>query len=252
MKKYAFFLDIDGTLLAHDGSVPKENIEAIKIAREQGHKVFINSGRSMAFIPKAVLEIPLDGYVMGIGCYIKYKGEVIFSKAFDKNEVAKLFDKFTSQKFGVVLEGEEHMLCNEYNNYWSGEGFTVVKNGEDYLQNHAHKRITKFYMPHVLDDATLDHLKKDYTVFQHSAYVEMAPKGYTKATGVKIILDKCNIPVEYSVAIGDSSNDTDMLKYAGISVAMGNSENGIKELCTKNTTSAEQGGVGKAILDIIN
>ncbi len=249
MKKYAFFLDIDGTLLAPDGSVPKENIEAIKYAREKGHKVFINSGRSMAFIPKAVLEIPLDGYVMGIGCYIKYNGEVIFSKAFEPENVAELFDRFNSQKLGIVLEGEKYMLCN--NSYWSGEGFTVVKRGDDYLKNHSHKRITKFYMPHVLDDATIFELQKKYTVFQHPTYVEMAPKGCNKASGMQIILDKCDIPKECSVAIGDSSNDIDMLKYAGISVAMGNSENGILEMCKKITTSAQQGGVAKAILDII-
>ncbi len=249
MKKYAFFLDIDGTLLASDGSVPKENIDAIKYARDKGHFVFINSGRSMAFIPKSVLEIPLDGYIMGIGCYIKYNGEIIFSKSFEAENTAKLFDRFNSQKLGIVLEGETHMFCNKYCNHFE---FTQITSGAEFLEKYSDKNITKFYMPHILENEVLEELGKDYTVFQHPTYIEMAPKGYSKASGMQIILDTLNIPQECSVAIGDSSNDIDMLKYAGISVAMGNGEAHIKEMCEKITTSAQQGGVGKAILDIIS
>ena len=43
MDKYAFFLDIDGTLTSA-GGICEENILAIKKARELGHKIFINSG----------------------------------------------------------------------------------------------------------------------------------------------------------------------------------------------------------------
>ena len=39
-------------------------------------------------------------------------------------------------------------------------------------------------------------------------------------------------------------NDMDMLKYAGISVAMGNAVEAVKEVCEYITTSAEEGGVG--------
>ena len=47
-EKYAVFLDIDGTL--YSSGIPEENRIAIKKARENGHMIFINSGRAMGNI----------------------------------------------------------------------------------------------------------------------------------------------------------------------------------------------------------
>ena len=50
-----------------------------------------------------------------------------------------------------------------------------------------------------------------------------------------------------SVAIGDSANDIDMLKAADISVAMGNSDQSLKDMCDFVTLSNDEGGVGEII-----
>ena len=42
--KYVF-VDIDGTLLSHHTGIPRSALEAIDIARRNGHKIFINTGR---------------------------------------------------------------------------------------------------------------------------------------------------------------------------------------------------------------
>ena len=68
--KYAFFIDIDGTLM-FEGRLPKENIDAIAKARKNGHYVFINTGRSFAAIQPVVKEsIQFDGFVTALGSYI--------------------------------------------------------------------------------------------------------------------------------------------------------------------------------------
>ncbi len=244
--KYAFFLDIDGTLLAK-GGVPKKNIDAINKARSLGHKVFINSGRSMGFIPEPVLEIDFDGYIVGIGCYITYGDEQLVADCIPADEVAEMFDKFTKEGKTVVLEGESHIICNEF---CDSDEFIRIKDGSEYLKNYQDKRITKFFIPHVLEEAELEEIKKRYTAFQHPTYLEYAPKNHSKATGMEVVLKKCGIPRENSVAIGDSSNDIDMLEYAGISVAVGNAEEKVKALCKKITTPAQEGGVADAICEI--
>lgn len=67
MPSYAFFLDIDGTLI--DGEyVPRENVEAIQYARSRGVPVFLNTGRGYRFIPDRVWEnFTFDGVVAGSG-----------------------------------------------------------------------------------------------------------------------------------------------------------------------------------------
>lgn len=248
MDKYAFFLDIDGTLLAA-GGVPQENIDAIKKARSLGHKVFVNSGRSMGFIPQPVREIEFDGYIVGIGCYITYGDEILVTECIPADEVAKMFDKFTDSGKAVVLEGETAIIGNEL---CDNDDCIRIKNGTEYLEKYSHERITKFFLPHTFEAHEIQELEKHYTVFQHPTYLEYAPKGYSKATGMETVLKKCGIPRERSVAIGDSANDIDMLNYAGISVAVGNADDKIKAICKKVTAHAKEGGVGKAIYEIIS
>ncbi len=247
MDKYAFFLDIDGTLTS-SGIVCDENKEAIKKARALGHKIFINSGRSMGYVPECVREIEFDGYVVGIGCYITYGDELVLSVAIPPEEVAEMFDKFTNEGKEVVLEGETQSFRNKYN---ENEDFILLENGEEYLEKYSDYRITKFFVPHTFSKEEFDELSKRYTAFQHPTYLEYAPKGYSKATGMELLLKKCNIPRERCVAIGDSANDIDMLTYAGISVAVGNAQDEIKAICTKITAPANEGGVGKAICEIL-
>lgn len=75
--KYAFFIDIDGTLM-FEGRLPKENIDAIAKARKNGHYVFINTGRSLAVIQPVVKEsIQFDGLVTALGSYITVGNKVI-------------------------------------------------------------------------------------------------------------------------------------------------------------------------------
>ena len=47
----ALFLDIDGTLVSFKThQIPSSSIEAIRLAKERGHKVFISTGRPKAII----------------------------------------------------------------------------------------------------------------------------------------------------------------------------------------------------------
>lgn len=54
-----------------------------------------------------------------------------------------------------------------------------------------------------------------------------------------------------SVALGDSTNDISMFAAADISIAMANSPDSIKHICTYETDYVENSGVAKAILKLI-
>ena len=49
-----------------------------------------------------------------------------------------------------------------------------------------------------------------------------------------------------TIAIGDSDNDTAMLKAAGTSVAMGNAIHGIQAFCDFTTTDIHEDGLANA------
>ena len=95
MKIYALFLDIDNTLY-YNGKVPKRNVDALAEARKLGHFIFLNTARSMGFIPKEMFdEVPLDGAVAGIGTDLRFRGKQIFHNLMSQDEcfeIAKYFE----------------------------------------------------------------------------------------------------------------------------------------------------------------
>lgn len=81
MEQKLIFLDIDGTILGYDGTLPASAVTAIKTARQNGHRVYLNSGRSKAELPKKLLAIGFDGIIGGNGNYVENDGQVIFHQA---------------------------------------------------------------------------------------------------------------------------------------------------------------------------
>ena len=49
------------------------------------------------------------------------------------------------------------------------------------------------------------------------------------------------------MAFGDSVNDREMLEVAGISVAMGRSDDKVREICDHTTDLLERDGISKAM-----
>lgn len=86
-------MDIDGTLLDSYGNISKENIEAIKKAKEQNIEVVLTSGR----MPKAMLAIASEAnannyLICGNGAmiYDVNKEEIIITIIFQKRNCLKL------------------------------------------------------------------------------------------------------------------------------------------------------------------
>ncbi|MBR5636426.1 MAG: HAD family phosphatase, partial [Pseudobutyrivibrio sp.] len=70
MKK-VIFIDVDGTLVDYENNLPDSAVSAIRKARENGHKVYICTGRSEAEVYQNIWEIGLDGMIGGNGSYVK-------------------------------------------------------------------------------------------------------------------------------------------------------------------------------------
>jgi hydroxymethylpyrimidine pyrophosphatase-like HAD family hydrolase len=76
---------------------------------------------------------------------------------------------------------------------------------------------------------------------------EMNMAGVNKATAIKRYMAHVGAPISDSIAFGDSGNDLEMMKFAGLSVAMGNAIPEIKKICDYTSCNAADGGVAEAI-----
>ena len=74
MNKAALFFDVDGTLIDEQTKiVPESTLRALKQARENGHLVFINTGRTSCNTLDSMKHIPVDGYVVWNGNHLSGK-----------------------------------------------------------------------------------------------------------------------------------------------------------------------------------
>ena len=246
-EKYVFFLDIDGTLL-NDNVVCRENRRAIKYAREHGHFVFINTARSMSIIPEKIKRMPLDGFVTSLGCSIFVNKEKIYSVTIPVDELAEVYDYFCRRKLYIQIEGTDVYITN----HTSGIPFAVlIKSGKQLKKMFPDEELSKVYIPHVLTDEQCRPLE-NFTLYRHPGYTEFCVKGHNKATGIKTVMDYLGLDMKYSVAVGDSINDLEMLRAAGTAVVMGESSESVKKYADIITCPAREGGVAQGIYTVIN
>jgi len=61
----------------YDNRIPESAIQAIRQARENGHLIYVCTGRSKAEMPQEIWDIGLDGMIGGNGSYVEHEGQVI-------------------------------------------------------------------------------------------------------------------------------------------------------------------------------
>ena len=73
--------------------------------------------------------------------------------------------------------------------------------------------------------------------------IDILQTGIHKAWGLEELLKRWGLKSEQIMAFGDSENDIEMLKFAGISYAMENAEESVKEVATGVAPANSQAGV---------
>ena len=80
----------------------------------------------------------------------------------------------------------------------------------------------------------------------HRSFERPEFDGIDKGTAVRDVASLLGYAIADTIAIGDSDNDTAMLKAAGTSVAMGNAIHGIQAFCNIITTDIRDNGLANA------
>ena len=248
-EKCAVFLDIDGTLISDSFRISDDNLKAIAEARARRHMVFINTGRSWGNIPEILHDqFDLDGIISGSGAMITMNGETIWKSCMSEELVGRVMEYiFNNRKYWAIFEG----LSNVYslsNDIRERRDYQMpVESPGDYVKICKGDEIQVIAMGKIVPDDFIELFKDDLTVFQFDTYADCVVKGLNKAKGIEKVLELTGIKRENTIAIGDSNNDHDMLKYAGVGVAMANSQQRILDMADYITVSAKESGVARAI-----
>ncbi len=269
-RRKILFFDIDGTLWTMDGHIPESTREAIRRVRENGHLVFINSGRTRGYIrdPK-LFSLGLDGIVSGCGTMIEANAlcrgmsdcrrdisrtvedeNVIFYRRMSEEESQRVVDIVRRYRMKPILEGRDYLYMDladfagdryaEYVRRQMGDALRTISG------NRGNWEISKLScdMKDADKAACFAELEGDYTMIVHNeAVVEMVPKGFDKGTGIREVCALLDTDIQDTYAFGDSMNDFEMIEAAGCGVVMGGGADVVKEKADFVTKELREDGI---------
>lgn len=257
---HAIFLDIDGTLMENAkapriiyGDIPERNKKAIAKAQALGHKVIINTGRAFACLPEACFDgsVTFDGFVTALGACVEIGDTVVFRKDLDEKILDEILEYVLSNRLFCRFQGHEKRIYVDPDRsvptLW-----TCVSSKKEFHDVLGDDRIAKITLDKNFSGEYLDFVSQRLNVYRHSPTAgEATSADCSKSRGMTLALEALGIPVERSIAMGDSINDTDMLRAAGTAVAMGNASDEVKKICDMVTLYDIEGGVGAAIEELL-
>lgn len=81
----------------------------------------------------------------------------------------------------------------------------------------------------------------------YSAWLDLAPKGVTKATALELVRRRLGVDRGATLAVGDGRNDLEMLQWAGCGVAMGQAPAEVQDAADLVTDAYEDDGLVHAL-----
>ena len=253
------FFDIDGTLITLDDEhrMPDSTRQALYKAKENGHKIFINTGRVKTAIDRHLLEFGFDGLVCGCGTYIEYEGKSVFHQTLSKEQCVKYAAKLRECKYQTVFEGKDRLFIEgehgqgsfmEYiYNYFSQNTEYPIEG--PFHEAFSYDKFTTVCMPDSDAEAFQAGFSEEFHLIPHGQQVvEVVPKGCSKATGIRFLMEYLGASLSDCYAFGDSINDMEMLQYVPHSVGMGNAVEQVLAVVEYRTTDILEDGIKKALL----
>ncbi|WP_370459499.1 HAD family hydrolase [Isoptericola sp. BMS4] len=256
-------LDIDGTLLTQDSGMSAAVRDAVAAVRDAGHHVVLASGRSLTAMTSVA-----DMLGIGTGWMVCSNGSVTVRLdpalpagweldqvvTFDPEPALRLLraelpdGRYAVEDIGVGFrmnalfpEGEldgEHRVV-DFEQLWSREVTRVVVRSPEHTPDDFSAMAARIG----LDDVT-------YAV-GWTAWMDLAPRGVTKASGLERLRDRLGVAPAATVAVGDGRNDIDMLRWAGRGVAMGDADDVVRDAADEVTGTVEEDGAAAVLRSLL-
>jgi hydroxymethylpyrimidine pyrophosphatase-like HAD family hydrolase len=83
--------------------------------------------------------------------------------------------------------------------------------------------------------------------FSKANYLEIIPLGTNKAEALGQLIASLGLDLSQLAAIGDGLNDLEMLREAGLGIAMGNAPAAVQSVADWVTNTNDQAGVAQAV-----
>lgn len=261
------FFDVDGTLVQFDGTMPKSTGAALRRARENGHKLVICTGRSKFQIYPWLLDFGFDGIVAAAGAYVEWQGQCISHRTVSAKALHHFVRFFEQERIPYCMQTPQGAIA------------TSINENRIFLMFEEKFAVSREQVRQVFGGMTVDEEPEKHTDIEKMIYYDspyptaqvgaaLAPwfdvtvtsferadessgevtlTGITKSYGMRKMLEYTSFTQCDTIAFGDGFNDLDMMRFAGMGIAMGNAVEQIKNVADRVTASVDEDGILHAL-----
>ncbi len=252
-------LDLDHTLLGADSTISQRNKAAVAQVLERGMGVVICTGRmyrsSLPFAQELGLSGPLLCYNGALVMDIE-TGQELYHEPMEQELAAEILALAKAEGIHANLYYQDQVYYAQrtpeaefYENQVKLKG-ELVGDLLAFLPGAPTKIL--FVMEPEKVQAMWKSLGPKYEgrlnlTVSESRYLEFLPLRVNKGKALSRLMEQLGLSKEEVMAVGDSYNDLELLQTAGLSVAMGNAPQAVKDVASYVTHSNLEDGVAEAL-----
>lgn len=265
--------DLDGTLLDGRKNIPEENLRALRAAAAAGALLVPATGRIYTGVPELLRQLPVARY------FITINGACAYDAVEDKNLYASELSVDCCLRLIAYMD-RLPAIYDCYQDNWGYISRDMFEKAGDYIPDpgimkmmrelrtpvdsladtlrQKGRPVQKMQMHFQDMDERKRQLKLVAERFPETAVssslpwnIEINSAGATKGQALKALCSALDIDLGDVLAFGDGSNDLDMLRTAGIGVAMGNAVEEVKAAADWVAPNNEEAGVAAGIWRIM-
>lgn len=253
-------LDMDGTLLNSSMRLSEGNEEALRTAIEQGIQIVLATARWYGLALRtavrldiqtplicsngAIVKRPTDGHeLLHLHVDADLAREVVTQGDDSGWEMYTVIGESTYMQMrpGIVpekLPGGLKVADRQSDHLGEGPATSVLVYGET-----AVEEITRRFLPKYGGRANFSLNRPEGSPH----YVVLTHPEAEKARGLRMVCEELGIAPAETVAMGDSESDLEMLRMAGLGIAMGNSPDEVRKAALHIAPTNDEDGVGWAL-----
>jgi hypothetical protein len=249
-------LDVDGTLLDDNHRISANNRDTIRRAAEQGVSIVLCTGRGSMSAKPVMDELGLEGVMIthNGASIMDTKGNVLHEFTFSVREVVDLIHYCRERGIHYDLNTSGNMIIDQL-------PADAAKMYEAYLAEpemvhdvlKVNEPLVKFCM--FGSQAMMDQVERDWPDDQHELkfirsgdyFVDVMRPDVSKGIALKKLAEIWQVDRSEILAMGNYFNDIDMLRFAGIGIAVANSPDEVKQAADEVTVSNNEEAVHVAL-----
>ena len=257
-------LDVDGTLLSYAGELTEEVRAAVVAVREAGHHVVLSTGRSVHATMPVAVELGIEtgwavcsngSVTVRIDASLPGGHEVVEVITFDPGPALRLMHEEFPEAYFAVEDVGVGFRMNKL--FPDGEltGVHQVVDIDTLAGEHVTRLIVRSpgHTSEQFHELVAQTGLSDVTyAIGWTAWMDVAPAGVSKASALEAVRLSLDVPSHRTVALGDGSNDVEMLRWAARGIAMGHAADHVREAADEVTGPIEDDGAVRVLRSLLD